>query len=164
MAIPASGCRCNWWQATSGGPAYSGRSSSDAYEAVIYNTAGTPYYYQARTTATVRTTTLSALARYTLTRQAARRLQFDVLGGLGVVHRSFYYRGSEARGYAGALQSEPFSRREADDNWLLTAGLATRYRLGARFEVNFDLATNRDLTYPDFIGSAALGVRYRFGQ
>ncbi|WP_460504388.1 hypothetical protein, partial [Hymenobacter agri] len=111
-----------------------------------------------------RTTTAAALARYTLTANPAHRLQFDVLGGVGVVHGNWYERGSSTSGYAGSLETSSFAYHHTANNWLLTAGLATRYRLSSRFELNLDIATNRDLTFPDFIGSAALGLRYRFGR
>ncbi|GAB3849171.1 hypothetical protein GCM10028822_13160 [Hymenobacter terrigena] len=143
------------------GAAYSGRSSATTYDGVAYTTAGTPYYYQSSTTSTLRTTTASALARYALTRQP-HRLQFDVLGGFGLVHTDNYYRSTNT--LSGSPQTAPFSQRRASNNWLLTAGLAARYRISPSVELNFDIATNRDLTRPDFIGSSALGLRYRFGS
>lgn len=144
------------------GAAYSGRTSTYAYEAYYVDASGQPFYYQSRSTTTVRTTAVSALARYTLTRRAARRLQFDGLGGFGLVHATGNERGTYTDDFSGSLQTQTFARRGSSSNWLLTVGLATRYRLSSRCELNFDVATNRDLTYRDFIGSAALGVRYRF--
>ncbi|MBH8556464.1 outer membrane beta-barrel protein [Hymenobacter negativus] len=146
------------------GAAYCGRTSRYAYDGYFYDGSGAAVYYQYSNTYTVRTTSVSALARYTLTRQPAHRLQFDVLGGVGLVHAARYSRGTQIDRFSGSTQSAPFAVRNATNNWLLTAGLAARYRLSSRFELNFDITTNRDLTRPDFIGSAALGLRYRFGQ
>lgn len=150
------------------GVAYSGRTTTYAYEG-YYSSGGTPYYYQRSNTATSRTTSVSALARYTLIRQPAHRLQVDALGGFTLLHRNYYSRGFEGDDLSGSLQTKPFTVRSASTDLLLTAGRGLRYRLTPRFELNFDLATNYNLTSPTvhndgFTGSSALGLRYRFGQ
>lgn len=148
--------------------AYSGRTNRYAYEGYYYDAAGNGYNNKLTSTTTARTTSVSALARYTLTRQPAHRLQVDVLGGATLVHRSFYSRGSETNDFSGTLQTMPFSQCSAANDLLLTAGLGLRYRLTPRFGLNFDLTTNYNLNHPatfnTYTGSAALGVRYRLGK
>ena len=149
--------------------AYSGRTNTYGYDGYYQNgNDPTLSYYQYSGTYTERVTTVSALARYTLTRKPARRLQVDALGGFTLVHGNDYARGFEANDFSGTFRSVPFARRATYNALLLTAGLGLRYRLTPRFELNFDLTTNRNLTHPDryrgFTGSAALGLRYRFGK
>jgi hypothetical protein len=150
------------------GVAYSGRTTRYAYEGYYYDFTGPSYYNQYTNTTTERVTTLSALARYTLTRQPAHRLQFDVLGGFTLVHGNYYSRGSETNELSGTLQTEPFAYHGSSNDLLLTAGLGLRYRLTPRLDLNFDLTTNRNLSHPNtyngYTGSAALGLRYHFGR
>jgi Outer membrane protein beta-barrel domain len=153
------------------GVAYSGRTTTYAYDGYYYDyTTGTPTasYFQYSNTMTGRTTSVSALARYTFTRRATRRLQADILGGFTLVHRNFHSRGSERNDFSGSSQTVPFDYRGTTTDLLLTAGLGLRYRLSPRFGLNFDITTNRNLSRPDtyrgFTGSAALGLRYRFGK
>ena len=151
------------------GAAYSGRSGAYAFDRYLNQGTGGPvWYYLYSNTFTDRITTVSALARYTLTRQPAHRLQVDALGGLTLVHGNSYSRGFEASDFSGTFESVPFDRRSTHNDFLLTAGLGLRYRLAPRFELDFDLTTNRNLNnqrvYSGFTGSAALGVRYRFGS
>ncbi|MGI4874081.1 MAG: hypothetical protein ACRYFX_23220 [Janthinobacterium lividum] len=53
---------------------------------------------------------------------------------------------------------------------LLTLGAGVRYRVWQHLELllevatNRDVATNRQYPYTGFTSSAALGLRYRFGQ
>jgi hypothetical protein len=149
--------------------AYSGRTGVYAYDGYYQKGNGlAPSYYQYSNTFTERITTVSALARYTLTRQPAHRLQVDALGGFTLVHGNNYSRGFEANDFSGSFQSMPFDRRSTHNELLLTAGLGLRYRLAPRLELNFDLTTNRNLNHPQvyngFTGSAALGLRYRLGS
>ena len=150
------------------GVAYSGRTATYAYDGYYSTSSGTPNYYQYSNTATRRITSVSALARYTLTRQPAHRLQVDVLGGFTLVHGSFYSHGFRSDNLAGGIQTTPFDARDSYNDLLLTVGLGLRYRLTSRFELNFDLATNRSpgnaTVQPGFTGTTALGLRYRFGQ
>jgi hypothetical protein len=151
------------------GVAYSGRTTHYEYDSYYYNTSGmAPARYAYSGAFTDRTTTVSALARYTLTRKPAHRLQFDALGGLSLVHRSYYSRGFEGDDLSGTFQTEPFAVRGSVNDLLLTAGLGLRYRLTPRLGLNFDLTTNYNLSRPNtfngYTGSAALGLRYRFGK
>ncbi|GAA4053682.1 hypothetical protein GCM10022409_45820 [Hymenobacter glaciei] len=150
------------------GVAYSGRTANYAYDAYFYNAAGLAYHSQYSSTTTERITSVSALARYTLTRQPAHRLQVDALGGFTLVHRNGYSRGAETTDASGTLETTPFTYHRSANDLLLTVGLGLRYRLTPRFELDFDLTTNRNLSHPDtyngYTGGAALGLRYRFGR
>ena len=153
------------------GVAYSGRTFTYAYDGIRYDySTGSPTIssYAYSNTLTGRTTSVSALARYTLTRKPAHRLQADVLGGFTLVHGSFHSRGFERDDLSGSPQTISFDYRGTATDLLLTAGLGLRYRLAPRLALNFDLTTNRNLnrpnTFRDFTGSAALGLRYRFGR
>ena len=150
------------------GVAYSGRTSHYAYEGYYYDATGNGFNNNYTLASTGRTTTASALARYTLTRKPAHRLQVDVLGGFTLVHGSYYYRGSDTNDLSGTPETTPFSVRGANNDFLLTAGLGLRYRVAPRLELSFDLTTNRNLSHPNtfngYTGSAALGLRYRFGS
>ena len=153
------------------GVAYSGRTATYAYDGYRYDyTTGTPTtsYYQYSATYTGRTTSVSALARYTLTRQPAHRLQVDALGGLTLLHATSYARGFDRNDFSGSMQTTSFDVHRAATDLLLTAGLGLRYRLCSRLALNFDLSTNYNLNHPTpyntFTGSSALGLRYRFGH
>jgi hypothetical protein len=153
--------------------AYSGRTTSYSYDRTLIDEFGTPYSrYQYSSTSTGRTASVSALARYTLTRSPSHRLQVDVLGGLTLVHTNYRSNSTQTNDLSGTLRTEHFADHGTANNLLLTAGLGLRYLLTPRFALNFDLTTNRNLDYPvtygnftsGFTGSAALGVRYRFGK
>lgn len=148
------------------GVAYSGRTTRYAFDGSYYDANGTPFNYQYSNTTTQRTASVSALARYTLTRQPAHRLQVEALGGVTVVHRNSYSRGFNTKDPSGPLQNTSFNIRYSDNDLLLTAGLGLRYRLSPRFALNLDLTTNRNVNNDlfGFTGSAALGLRYRIGH
>ena len=151
------------------GAAYSGRTGTYAFDGAFYSPTGTSYYAQYSRTFTERITSVSALARYTLTRRPDHRLQVDALGGFTLVHRNVYSRGFEGNDLSGSLQTVPFDVRDAYNDLLLTAGVGLRYRLSPRLALNFDITTNRNMTCPTtfndgFSGGAALGLRYRFGK
>jgi hypothetical protein len=118
---------------------------------------------------TSRQLSASALARYTLTRNPAHRVQFDALGGFTLEHGSSYERGTRADSVGAMLVSTPFSVRSSRNNLLLTAGLGTRVRLSPRFELFYDFTLNKNLNRAGYLpgtltGSSALGLRYRFGR
>lgn len=152
------------------GLAYSGITSHYDYES-YYNPSATGYYHDESAT-TNRHASVSVLARHTLTRNPAHRMQFDALGGFTLEHSTEYTRGTITDGFTGTLRTYSFSDESARTALLLTAGLSTRYRLGSRVDLNFDFTLNRSLTRPQeaylgqlgLTGSAALGLRYRFGQ
>lgn len=149
------------------GAAYSGRTGVYAYEGTQYGTS-TVFSYQYSNTFTERITSVSALARYALTRQPAHRFQVEALGGFTLVHRNTYSRGFEADDFSGTFETRPFADRINTNNLLLTAGLGLRYRLAPRLGLGLDLTTNRNLSSPEvykgFTGSAALGLRFQLGK
>ncbi|GAA4009293.1 hypothetical protein GCM10022408_21710 [Hymenobacter fastidiosus] len=106
---------------------------------------GTLANFQYSNTTTERTTSVSALARYTLTRKPAHRRQVDVLGGVTLMHRNFYSRGFSGNDLSSPLETRSFDTNGSSNDVLLTAGLGLRYRLGPRCALNFDLTTNRNL-------------------
>ena len=152
------------------GVAYSSYSTHYAFAGRVYSNSPDGYISYDRTT-TVRDVTVSALARYTLTRNPAHRLQFDALGGLALERGSSFSRGTQADSVGGTRNVASFSNRASGTALLLTAGLGTRYRLGSRFELLYDFTLNRtlngDAPHPaplGLTGSQTLGLRYRFGH
>ncbi|MCI1189230.1 outer membrane beta-barrel protein [Hymenobacter sp. DH14] len=153
------------------GVAYSGTTASYATAGRAYSpanpTQGTYFDYNA--TDTQRRVTLSVLARYTLTRNAAHRVQFDALGGFTLEHGRTFLRGTQADSVGGAFVVSPFSYHASRTNLLLTAGLGTRLRLSPRFTLFYDFTLNKNLNMPGYLpgsltSSSALGLRYRFGR
>ena len=154
------------------GVAYSGSTAHTFDVGLVYNPAssrGTYFHYAASSTR--RSASVSALARYTLTRNSAHRLQFDALGGITLEHGDDFERGTRADSVGAALVVSPFGYHAAQNTLLLTAGLGTRYRLGSRFELTYDFILNKALSGPaphpapiGLTGSQMLGLRYRFGR
>ncbi len=153
------------------GVAYSGRTVRYAQN-YTYDANGTFAAYQYSHATTGHLVSVSALARYGLTRRPARRLQVDALGGLTLVHGNFYNRGFEGNNNSGTFETRFFDEHYTYNTLLLTAGLGLRYRLTSRAELNLDLATNHNLRglpiygggLAGFTGSTALGLRYRLGK
>ncbi|MBO2008138.1 outer membrane beta-barrel protein [Hymenobacter negativus] len=154
------------------GLAYSGSSYAYEGEGYFYNLnrpQGTYYRYTGKSN--IRTASASVLARYTLTRKPEHRLQFDALGGFTLEYRRGADHGTYIDSVGGSRNENPYDNRGTDNALLLTAGLGTRYRLTPRFDLSLDLLLNRSLTSPIYFnyqggltGSAALGLRYRFGK
>lgn len=143
--------------------AYAGRSnrySQTLYEVTPSHTV-LPYSYAGDFRQQL--TTTSALARYTLTRNAAHRLRFDALGGLAWVHNA--YASSYTRtDTAGVSTSEAGGYRT--NNLLLNLGLGARYRLAPRLEATYSFLLGVPLAGYNVGGphpSMALGLQYRFG-
>ena len=154
------------------GVAYSGSSSSYSSEGYLYSNPGTPpTYFQYQQRSTRRNTSVALLARYTLTRNLAHRMQFDALAGFGFEHGSGYVRGTRADSLTGRLQTTPYTYHGTQNAFVLTFGGAARYRLTPRFELTFDVTASHTvpITSPanriqGLTTSTALGLRYRFGQ
>ncbi|MGY3087796.1 hypothetical protein ACVWYF_000822 [Hymenobacter sp. UYAg731] len=155
------------------GVAYSGNTAHFANVGLAYNptspTRGT--YFHEYATSTLRNASVAVLARYTLTRNPAHRVQFDALGGFTLEHSSGFERGTRADSLGGALIVNPYSSRAARNTLLLTAGLGTRVRLSQHFELTYDFTLNKALTsdsptghFQGLTSSSALGLRYRFGR
>ena len=152
------------------GLAYSGTTARYAVTGHVYGN-GPAGYIDYNSTLTSRVLSASVLARYTLTRNPAHRVQFDALGGFTLEHSSVFNRGTQADSLGGTRNVNSYGYRTSRNTLLLTAGLGTRFRLSPRFELFYDLTLNKALTGPDphpapigFTGSSALGLRYRFGH
>lgn len=126
--------------------------------------------YSASITERYRTFSASALARYTLTRKAAHRMQFDLLGGLTLEH---YRNASRYTRTDSAAAPVATDSRYYYSQLLATTGLGLRYRFGQRLEATYNLLFSYGLTgygsaspsYSDRLtSSAALGLQYRFGR
>ncbi|WP_022826324.1 hypothetical protein [Hymenobacter norwichensis] len=111
-----------------------------------------------------RSTSLSALGRYTLTRTPAHRLQVDGLGGFTVHHYSFDGTGSYPDSNApGGFSGYEQQSRTTD--LLLTGGVSVRYRLSTHLEAVADGTVSTSLrALRDVTPAGALGLRYNFGR
>ncbi|WP_460503192.1 hypothetical protein, partial [Hymenobacter agri] len=108
-----------------------------------------------------------------LTANPAHRLQFDVLGGVGVERGLTHYQGSRTDNTQGSLVTTSFDTQSAQTTYLLTGGVGARYRLSRRFELTYDFTVNKALNATDgninaqsstLTTSQALGLRFRFGR
>ncbi|GAB3863974.1 hypothetical protein GCM10028824_00900 [Hymenobacter segetis] len=118
-------------------------------------------------------TSVSALARYTITANPAHRLQFDALGGATFERGTAYYQGSRTDNAQGPLTTTNYDYHVSQNTWLLTGGVGARYRLSRHFELTYDFMVNKALNDTNRYGSGltntlttsqALGLRYRFGR
>ena len=148
-------------------------SSSSSYFGISrYFTAGGPargIYFDYSSEGRERNTSVALLARYTLSRRAAHRLQVDMLGGVTteISHYAF------SRVYSDSSQVPVTNRYEdqgTDWSLLLTAGPSVRCRLGRHLEALLDFTLSYDLNRDhhrntsEVTGATALGLRYRFGR
>lgn len=111
-----------------------------------------------------RSSSFSALARYTLTGPPAHRLQVDGLGGFTLHHFSFdgtgSYPDSNAPGGFGG-----YDLHSRDSDVLLTLGVSVRYRLCPHLDAVADGTVSTSLrALRDVTPAAAVGLRYRFGR
>jgi len=135
---------------------YTSPTGTSGYKTHIYNSSSTSD-----------NTSLSLLARYTLTRQSAHRFQVDALGGLTleIQHYSDYNTRTE---YDSTNTQTAIARNSSDHrstDALLTAGISPRFRFSRHLDATFDLTFSKNLvaTGRGLTGAAALGLRYRFG-
>jgi hypothetical protein len=167
------------WQprlAVQAGIAYSGASQSYFSVGRTYPNSGYPIpgmqgsYYDYNGRHTWRSASVSLLARYTLTRQLAHRMQFDLLGGFTWEHSSYRDYGSRADSVQSSLVMSAYDERSNANRLLLALGPSVRYRFGQHLELFYDLLFNKRLAsnqYYEIEGitsSSALGLRYRFGH
>jgi hypothetical protein len=151
------------------GLTYSGNSDRYDYSGLIYSNPSMPDIYYTNTgRGTTRRVSGSVLGRYTLTRKAAHRLQFDVLGGFGLEHQSYRSRGTQTRIDQQTLTTNSYDERSTYTDLVFTLGPNVRYRFGERLELVYDLLFNTDLRSKSYLtqgitGGMALGLRYRFG-
>ncbi|MDO7848090.1 outer membrane beta-barrel protein [Hymenobacter sp. M29] len=152
------------------GVAYSGISQNYASAYYVYYSPNNPASYaEASGTYTNRRASVSALARYTLTRNLAHRLQFDALGGLSLEHSSSRSKGIRSDSLQNTFTTAPYDYRSSFNNLVLSVGAGVRYRIAPRFELTYDLLLNggvwsdQSYLYKGLSTSNALGLRYRFG-
>jgi hypothetical protein len=164
--------------AVQAGIAYSGASHSYFSVGRTYPNPGYPKpgvqgsYYDYNGRSTGRNASVSLLARYTLTRKPAHRMQFDLLGGFTWEHSSYRDYGSRADSVQSSLVVSAYDDRSNANRLLLSIGPSVRYRFGQHLELFYDLLFNKRLTSVSYqyyeIGgitsSSALGLRYRFGH
>ncbi|MCC3154631.1 outer membrane beta-barrel protein [Hymenobacter sp. BT770] len=155
------------------GLAYSGMSHSYSNSGYFYDYAtGSPVLSYSKMSGryTGRNASMSVLARYTLTRNPAHRLQFDALGGLTLEHRASSSSGTRSDSVQSSIVTSPYGYRYSHNMLLLTLGMGARYRITPRFEVTYDFTINRAvapgyyLTNSYLTHTNALGLRYRFGS
>ena len=161
------------------GVAYSGGTSPYVLSTLYQNATTGPNttYYTLDGDYTQRQTSVSALARYTLTANPAHRLQFDALGGFTLERRSSHSRGTQTNYAPGsAATTSDYDFGHAQNTLLLTGGVGARYRLSSRFELTYDFTVNKALNdeknvygnsinYTNYLTtSQALGLRFRFGR
>jgi hypothetical protein len=162
--------------AVQAGIAYSGASQSYSSVGRTYPNSGYPMpgvqgnYYDYNGRFTGRSASISLLARYTLTRKPAHRMQFDLLGGFTWEHSSYRDYGSRADSVQSSLVMSAYDDRSKANRLLLNLGPSVRYRFGQHLELFYDLLFNKRLAsnqYYEIEGitsSSALGLRYRFGK
>lgn len=110
------------------------------------------------------------LLRYTLTRKATHRFQFDAIGGLQLTNQRFRQAGTDTYKYVNPNQG-PSTTIEYNNPYfynVLSANLGPgfRYRFGQRLEAVADILFSLPITgnHHDLDSSLALGLRYHFGQ
>jgi hypothetical protein len=162
--------------AVQAGLAYSGISQSYSNVGRTYSGSSYPSpgnrgnYFDYNGRSVGRSASASLLARYTLTRQPAHRVQFDVLGGFTWEHSSYHEYGSRADSVQSSLILSAYDERASTNRLLLTLGPSVRCRLSQHLELFYDLLFNKRLTPNQYYGmegitsSSALGLRYRFGH
>ena len=133
------------------------------------STPALPYYFNYLAHNAQRSTSVRGLARYTLTRQSAHHMQFDVLGGFTLDYQRTHYTSSstDTDSLQTVIATKEYDERYHHTNFLLTGGLSTRYHFGRHLEVVLDVTLSRSFLrgeFSGFPGSTALGLRYRFGQ
>ena len=159
--------------AVQGGIAYSSAAYHYGQFFSITAPGQTPFYYDTDGTDTRKQTSVSALARYTLTANPAHRLQFDALGGFTLEHLYSRNQGTRIDNSQAAPTTRAYDFSLTRNTLLLTGGVGTRYRLNRHFELTYDFMVNKALNDNRTYGSSmaniltssqALGLRYRFGR
>lgn len=125
--------------------------------------------YEIRGMSRRRALSAAVLTRLTLTRQAAHRLQFDMLAGLTLERLRYLYTSVRTDSAAAPVA---FSYSTTSTGLLVTAGLGVRYRFGPRLEATYNWLFSTGLAGFDngnnfnyrASASMALGAQYRFGR
>jgi hypothetical protein len=106
---------------------------------------------------------LTALGRYTLTRDLNKRFQLDGIGGFSLDYETYTGRGYYYDVNQGA--SVAFDRSSKTYHKALSLGPSFRYRLFSDLEAFGEGTVNMDLRSPRVVTtSGAVGLRYRFGH
>ncbi|MCC3151982.1 outer membrane beta-barrel protein [Hymenobacter sp. BT770] len=135
-------------------------ASGNSEGTILYNGSSRAYANDYRNT----NLSVSVLGRYTLTRNPAHRLQFDVLGGMTLERHTFRGTGFYPD-YDQPTGSVEFDRSSSNNRYLLTAGASVRYQLSPRFELLYTSTVNTDIrSFQQLTTSSALGLRYHFGR
>ncbi|RZJ89891.1 MAG: hypothetical protein EOO60_09540, partial [Hymenobacter sp.] len=122
------------------GVAYSGNHSD-----YTYSTSYSSYYPTPPSTLTdvagtytERSTTISLLARYTLTRKLAHRFQADALGGIKVEYSRYRDAGTYTTHAQATPAVTPFEYPATYNSTLLSLGISLRYRMVSQLEAVYD--------------------------
>ncbi|UOQ73046.1 hypothetical protein [Hymenobacter cellulosilyticus] len=111
-----------------------------------------------------RTLVVPVLARYTLTKRAERRLQFDVLGGGSLVHVALRQRITPI----GTASSQTSETTTTSNSLCMTLGGGARYTVWKGLELTAEAVLNRQIVSPNRMHKAnpnlAAGLLYRFGS
>ena len=169
-----AGCQLRPRLAVQASVAYSSTSDSYFYPGKYYSgsaAAASPYaWFEVNVSNSSRTISTSLLARYTLTRQPAHRLQVDLLGGLTLVNRRSTSSGmrTDSDSTFTVNTTTHYADTDQQNDLLLGAGASARYRFGRHLEAVFDLTLHYGFGRPPvssswLTGATALGLRYRFG-
>ena len=120
-------------------------------------------------TQTERSASVTALARYVLTRQATHRFQADLLGGAKFEYSHYRDEGSRTTHDQGAPVSVPYGIPSSYTQPLLSLGFGLRYRLVSQLEAAYDFTFDQPLGKNDYYSGSrlqattGLGLRYHFG-
>jgi hypothetical protein len=150
------------------GVAYSGNRSEYAYSTYYSSPPNT--LADVAGTYTERSTTISLLARYTLTRKLAHRFQADALGGIKVEYSRYRDVGTYTASNQTTPAVTPFDYPATYSSTLLSLGISLRYRVVSQLEAVYDLTFDQPVSNGGSryglrpSASMALGVRYRFGR
>lgn len=157
--------------AVQAGLAYSGTSYSYSNVGRTYPSASLKgNYFDYNGSATQRNSSVSLLARYTLTRKPEHRVQFDAVGGFTWERASYRDAGTRADSVQNSLIISNYDEGSAANRLLLTIGPSVRYRFGRHLDLYYELLFNTSLASSEYYqikgltSSSALGLRYRFGQ
>ncbi len=115
-----------------------------------------------------RTVAVPVLARYTLSRRPAHRLQADLLGGLALVHAAYRSAGTITDSVQTVVSN--YEYHTATTGFYFVLGPSLRYRAGQHVDLTSDfvfnlLLNNRSSFSPSRASATlALGLRYRFAR
>ena len=107
---------------------------------------------------------IPVILRLVGTRRTSRKLQFDALAGLVLIHASYSRNYSRFDDQQNVIYHE--EQAEQTTNVALSIGGGVRYRFGRRIEAVADANLNRTIgaaAGSGFVNVYTVGLRYRFG-